>query len=1119
MVRGVSKGRLIAKTPADLLESAALCRSMLQGQIEHLRVPQGCLDVLAQQVIACVAMEPWDVPALFDLVRGAYPYQNLEPDAFESVLRLVSGRFPTESFRDLRARVVWDRTHNRLSSLPGTAHLALVGGGTIPDTGQFPVYLGDGGPRLGELDEEFVFERRVGETFVLGNSTWQIMAIEPHRVIVGKAEGRNAVMPFWRGESASRSRELGEAVGCLSRELAERIDDPELLPWIERECRLTSAAARHLKQYLLRQKRLAGVVPDDRTILIESFLDQAGELGLAVLSPFGGKFHHALKIALLGKIRHRFGLSPACLHTDDGLLFRLPGMDDPPLNLFDGLTSELAERLIREELPETALFGLRFRQNAGRALLMPRPDPAKRAPLWLQRIRSKDLLQVAKQFADFPIVIETMRECLDDDLDLPRLRDVLDSIQSGAIRVVRRRGEIPSPFTSELIFLFTASQIYEWDEPKRSDRKPVGSVVDDDLLQPLLRGGPLDEWLDPQAIGRVDNRLRRLGQPPRTADEMAEHLRLLGDLTVAEVFGPMNALLIELRETDRAITIELPGVSEQLRWVLTEQVPLYHTAFLGAEGTPAEAIDDARVTIVRRFLRTHALIGLAELTARYPISSAEATEILDRWSEEGKVVRLGESGSTMETRWAERENLNEMRRMTVAVRRRESLAVAPEVFADFLLRRQYVHPSTRGEGSAFVELVLEQLQGFAAVAADWESEILPRRIKDYRPAWLDDVLGRAAWLWRAEKGARDEPRVAFFLRDFAGELGFKGESSPLSDHEEKMMELLSRHGASFATDLARLGGMEPSRLHRALRELLDRGLVTNDRFDPLRSGSDSTLHALAEAAATSRQGHSLRIRPKRVLVPRAEGRWSRLDPRAADPESGLLAWAGVLLERYGVLTREVVASEASAPSWADLAPLLGRAEWRGEIRRGYFVEGLSGVQYALEEAALELGRLGAASSAPAPLVLISATDPANIYGAGAPLDVELLEGGVARLPRASGNFLVLKCGRPILIIESFGKRLTGLSWAPQADIDSALNFLPTLTSSKRRILKVETYNGVATLESPGAARLAELGFVRDYPGMAYYASWSTASSESRPSLRECPCTAVITSPPAISYDH
>jgi len=1115
VVQGVSKGRLIAKTPGDLLESAALCRAMLEGAIEPLRVPHGCLDVLAQQVIACIAMEPWDVPALFDLVRSAYPFHDLPAEAFESVLRLVSGRFPTPEFRDLRARVCWDRIHNRLQALPGTAQLALVGGGTIPDTGQFPVYLGEGGPRLGELDEEFVYERRVGETFALGNSTWRIDLIEPHRVVVGKAEGRTAVMPFWRGENAARSAELGAAVGALAREIADRLDDPGLQSWLECECRLEPAAARCLRQYIARQKRLAEAVPSDRTILIETFLDPAGELGLAVLTPFGGKLHHALKLALVGRIRHRFGITPACLHADDGLLFRLPQMDEPPLDLLDGLSGELAERLIREELPETALFGLRFRQNAARALLMPRPDPAKRTPLWLQRLRAKDLLQVAQQFPDFPIVLETVRECLDDDLDLPRLRSLLSAIEEGTVQVVRRQGEVPSPFASELIFLFTAAHLYEWDEPKRSDRRPVGSVVDEDLLEPLLRGGPLEDWLAPEAVGRVENRLRQIGRPPRTVDEAAERLRLLGDLTRSEVGGGMDDLLAALRSAGRALTIELAGTSEPLRWISAEEEPLYRAAFLVAAGPDQEA----RGSIVRRFLQTHVLVGLSDLTARYPIAADEAAELLERWSEEGKVIRIKEGGAPGETRWAERENLAEIRRLTVAVRRRESLAVLPEVFADFLLRRQYVHPATRGQGLAHVELVLERLQGFAAPARLWEDEILPRRVKDYRPGWLDEVLGRGAWLWRAEAGGRDEPRVAFLPRDFPVEPPGEPASLDLSQNEQLVLELLERHGASFAADLARVGGVDPSQVRGSLSSLAGRGLVTNDRFDPMRPGSDSTLHALSEAAAARRAGRLLRTRPRRSLAARPEGRWWRLDRPASDPESRLLAWAGVLLDRYGVLAREVVALESSpsAPSWGDLAPLLARAEWRGELRRGYFVEGLSGVQYAAEEAASELARLAAAppygtalqavagpseaggakdtraSSALSRHVLVCSADPANIYGAGAPLDIELLDDGVARLPRLPGNFLVLRDGRPILIIESHGKRLTGLPWASQAEMDGALPLLLNLAGPNRRILKVETYNGGPAAASPAAARLTEVGFVRDYTGMAYYAGWPQAS--------------------------
>ncbi len=922
VVRGVSKGRLIAKTMADLLETAALCRAMLRGEIEPLCVPQNCLDVLAQQVIACVAVDPWDVPALFDLVKGAYPFHQLSAETFENVLRLVSGRFPSPGLRDLRARVVWDRIHNRLAALPGTARLALTSGGTIPDTGQFPVYLGEGGPRLGELDEEFVYERRVGETFALGDSRWRIEIIDPHRVVVAKAEGRSAVMPFWHGESAARSAELGEAVGILSREIVERLGDADLPDWLSRECRLTRPAARALRNHVSRQHRLAGTVPDDRTILIESFVDQTGELSLAVLAPLGGKLHHALKLALAGRIRDRFGLNPACLHADDGLLFRLPMMDDPPLDLFDGLTSAAAEELIRAELAETALFGLRFRQSAARALLMPRPDPGKRTPLWLQRLRAKDLLQVARQFPDFPIVLETVRECLDDDLDLPRLRSLLDRIQAGEVRVVSRRGEIPSPFASELIFGFTAAHIYEWDDPKRSDRKSLGSVVDEDLLEPLLRGEKPEEWLDRDAIGRVENRLRHVGRPPRTVEEMAERLRLLGDLTASEISGPMNGFLAELEALDRAVLIELPGTAERSRYIAAEEEPLYRRAFLDR----ADEDETATESIVRRFLQTHALIGLTDLTARYPIAAPLAAELLERWCEEGKVVKVAGDGEGQEPRWAERENLAEIRRATVASRRGESLAVIPEVFADFLVRRQFVHPSTLVEGPQGVERVLEQLQGFAAPASLWENEILPRRVKNYQPPWLDRVLGNGDWLWRAQGTGRDEPRVAFFGQDFPVGSLVEPHSAllSLSVTEQTVLDLLTQHGASFATDLARHAGAEPSAVRRALNGLMVRGLVSNDRFDPLRPGSEATLDALSEASQSRRAGLRPRPRPRRHSGAQAEGRWWRIAPAECDAESRLLAWAGVLLERYGVLAREVLALEPAAPPWGEIAPFLSR---------------------------------------------------------------------------------------------------------------------------------------------------------------------------------------------------
>jgi ATP-dependent helicase Lhr and Lhr-like helicase len=1118
LVGQTSKGRLIAKTAGDLLESAALARAMIRGDVEVLKVPTNCLDVLVQQVIACVAVDRWRVPDLFDLVRAAYPYRNLNAEAFEAVLKLASGRYQLEALRDLRPRISWDRVHNQLHALPGSAKLAIVGGGTIPDTGQFPLYLGYEGPKLGELDEEFVLERRVGETFLFGTSTWRIDAIDPQRVIVSPAEGRAGVVPFWRGESVGRTGELGESVGELSRELSERKDDPDAVAWLQSECSLDARSAGHLLDYIQRQHRQAGAVPDDRTILVETFRDQTGELGLAVLSPFGSKFHHALKLVLQGRLRERLGIELASLHASDGVLLRLPQCDEPPLDVFDGLTPESAEELLRSELGESALFGLRFRQNAGRALLMPRPDPAKRSPLWLQRIRAKDLLQAVRRFADFPIVIETYRECLEDDLDLPRLRQVLESVTTGEVRVVTRQKDNPSPFASSLIFRFTLAYLYEWDEPKRGDLPRRGLEVSGDLLDGLLAPESYEIWLDPAAVGRVEARLRGSGKPPRTADEMAEWLRRFGDLASAELFGPMAGFLKELEFTDRATRIVFDGVRDPERWILSEDLELYRAAFSASVSEfddrrseprrPAVAndpvfrdeanlaADSPLKTIALRFLQTRALIGLDDLIDRYPLDPAEATDLLERLAETAGLVRL-DGGGEGDLRYADRRNLDEVRRLSIALKRRETIAVSPEAYCDFVARRQHVHPDTHREGAAAVLGVLEQLQGFAATADFWEAELLPRRVRDYRPGWLDEALSLGEWRWRAEGDSRGEPRVAIVSREFAGNWPIAAAdaelAAPPGPEGEAVLEQLRRGGAQFAVDLARSTGLSPSRVRIALTGLVARGLVANDRFDPLRANGQSMSLALARAASAS-VAAGARTRPRlasarRASSDRGEGRWSLNHEIARDAETMAFAWAQVLLDRHGVLSRETVALDAWAPPWRDLAPWLAQAELRGELRRGYFVEGLSGVQYALADTAEELARLAGRAPTAAKPLLLSTLDPANQYGSGAPFDIPLLEGGTARLIRSASNFIVLLAGRPVLIIEAAGRRLTGLASAAEPELKAALALVPTLAGPQRRVLKVETYNNAATLASPVAPWLEGLGFVRDHPGMAYYAGW------------------------------
>ena len=578
-----SKGRLIPKTPADLLEQAVLAREMTAGRVEAIRTPMNCLDVLAQQVVALAAMDDWTVPDLYALVRSAYPYRDLSPQAFETTLEMVSGRYrfaesaprrsrdregaeevvepsplphgrgsdeaPARTLEALQPRVSWDRVHNRLLALPGSRHTALVNGGVIPDVGQYAAYAGNG-LRIGELDEEFIYERRVGDAFLLGTNAWRLDRIEADRVIVSPAEGAPATVPFWRGEGGGRTYDLGLAIGAFLRDLKERIDAPDLLDWLQRACHLDANTARNLRQHVTRQLIATGSLPTDRTLQVEASRDQLGDWQTVLLSPLGTRLHLSLRMALEARLRQRLGYRPQCMHHNDGVLLRFTDMDEPLLDLFDGLTPENVEELVLDELADSPLFALRFRQNAARSLLMPRGQAGRRAPLWLQRMRGRDLLQVCRRHPDFPVVAETFRECLQDHLDVPRLQQLLSDIRDGKVEIATRRAETPSPFASGLLFSFTAAYMYQYD---RTEAEGAGAgTLDRRLLEQLVAPERQAHLLDPRAIHQVERRLRGLGQPPRSATEAAEWLRRLGDLSPSELEGPMAAFLQELETDGRA---------------------------------------------------------------------------------------------------------------------------------------------------------------------------------------------------------------------------------------------------------------------------------------------------------------------------------------------------------------------------------------------------------------------------------------------------------------------------------------------------------------------------------------------------------------------------------------
>ncbi len=1110
-----SKGRLIPKTLPDLLNQAVLAAEMAAGRVEALRVPMNCLDVLAQQIIAMTAMDDWPVNDLYHLVRQAYPYRDLTPTAFDAVLEMVSGRYrftectphapredgrhaerddytitPTQQLAALQPRISWDRVHQRLQALPGSQRLALVHGGTIPDTGQYAVYT-TRGLRIGEVDEEFVYERRIGDTFLLGTSAWRIDRIDTDRVVVFPAEGTPAMVPFWRGESTGRSHDLGLAQGQFLRELEQRLDQPDCLDWLRRDYFLDGASAHNLRDYVRRQKARTGCLPTDRVLQIEASRDPLGDWQVILLNPLGRALNLSLRLALEHRLHQRLGYHPQCLHHDDGILIRLTESEEPVVDLFAGLTPENVRDMILEELADSALFALRFRQNAARALMMPRGAAGKRAPLWLQRLRGRDLLQVARRHADFPIIAETFRECLHDHLDLPRLQQLLADIAAGTIEVQTRRLEMPSPFAAGLLFAFTMAFMYQYDDVESDERR--SGPLDQALLDQLIghAGRPLP--LEPRAVSQVDRRLRNVGQPPRSKAETAEWLRRLGDVSHRELEGPVQGFLRELELDGTVKIIDLRTPADPERWILTEEADLYRTAF-AADIDDAAKAQEAAAAILRRFLETHALIGLDDILERYPLERTWAIRQLEEWTKSGRLVRV-EAAQTEPLQWSAPENFAQMQRGTLSLLRREVMTCPAAQFADFVLRWQHVHPATQAHNSDGVRAILQRLQGCLVPIELWEQSILPARCRDYVPRYLDDLIAAGQWTWYCGRAGESEA-VAFVEREILPKLSPPSSANvELDQASSAILEALRSRGALFAADLAAQAGLPVPLTRACLWSLLRAGFATNDQYDILRKGEPPRADEAPPMRSRGELRAFLRDSRRRQSATWPEGRWSLMPWGQPDPESAAFLQARLLLDRFGLVSRELAVMSGTPTPWRVLYEILSRLELAGDVRRGYFVEGLSGAQFAWPDAARKLQESALPSHAEAPALLVHSLDPANLYGSGAALELPISAPEPRAFQRRAGNWLVAKAGRPVLVIEQHGKRLTTMPAAGDVELMQATDCLPDLLKRMpgrdvRHKLQVETWNDQPVTGTIGKDLLEHVGFVRDYQAMTLYAVWN-----------------------------
>ena len=1089
-----STGKIFPKFRGDLVEAAVVVERMRAAAIEETRIPRNPLDVLAQQLVAICAHDRWTVDQLHALVTRAHSFRDLSREQLTGVLDMLSGRYPSDEFADLKPRLVWDRQTDEVASRNDARVVAITSGGTIPDRGLYGVFLpgddaGRGGRRVGELDEEMVYESRVGETFLLGASTWRIEEIKPDRVIVTPAPGEPGKMPFWHGDAVGRPIELGRAIGAFLREF-EPMKPDVAVARLRDDHALDEMAARNLVAYLAEQRVVTGVLPTDRTIVVERFRDELGDWRVALLTPFGGRVHAPWSMAIESRLREHHGVDVQAMWSDDGIAVRLPeGIET------DGSTIESAllldpdeiEELLMAELGGSALFAARFRENAARALLLPRRRPGQRTPLWMQRQKSADLLSVASRYGSFPIILETYREVLRDVFDMPALVDLLASIRSRRIRVVSVESRSASPFASSLLFDYVGSFMYEGDAPL-GERRAQALALDRELLGELLGTEELRELLDPEAVGDLELELQGLAgaRRARTIDGVADLLRRVGDLRTDEVAARCDgeldpaAALAELEGSRRAVRVRIAG---EERWIAIEDVARYRDAVgasppAGVAETWLEATDAPLDALLLRWARSHAPFTAEAPASRWGVARATVEERLRGLAAAGSLLEGAFRPGGTAHEFTDADVLRQLRRRSLARLRREVEPVEADVFARFLPAWQGVGSASGGLGR-LIEVVA-QLEGVPIPASVLERDVLRARVPGYTPRLLDELgaAGEVVWIGRGSLG-RDDGRIALYRRDRVDLLASAGasEDRPSEPIHDAIRQHLVRRGASFFPQLrsAISEARSDDELLDALWDLVWSGETTNDTFAALRALSLPRTRS----KSAPRPGRLVALGP-----PRAAGRWSLVADLVGEertPTERGHAIATALLERQGVVTREGAAAEGIVGGYAAVYPVLRAMEESGRARRGYFVAGLGAAQFALPGA---VDRLRAVRDDEGTVRVLAATDPAQPYGAA--LAWPRPEGD-ERLPlqRAAGAYVVLVDGHAVLYLERGGRGLITLPAAADGGRAArAVAALPSLVAPEgpHRELRLERVDRAPVGESSLADALRAAGFRPSYRG-------------------------------------
>ncbi|SJN16495.1 Probable ATP-dependent helicase lhr [Microbacterium esteraromaticum] len=1119
----VSRASLFPKHRGDVLHTAIVTERMLAGQIEAITVPRNPLDILAQQTVAACALDAISVEEWFETVRRSAPFQSLPRSAYEATLDLLAGRYPSDEFAELRPRLVWDRDAGTLTGRPGAQRIAVTSGGTIPDRGLFGVFVAGEttGARVGELDEEMVYESRVGDVFTLGTTSWRIAEITHDRVNVLPAYGQPGKVPFWHGDGIGRPFELGEALGRFSREVSTA--DPAKAQQRLIDAGLDERARDNLMGYLTEQREATGTLPTDRTLTVERGHDEAGDWRVILHSPYGMKVHAPWALAINARVRERLGVEGSAVASDDGIIVRIPDADaEPPgaeLFVFD---ADEIEQMVTAEVGGSALFASRFRECAARALLMPRMNPNKRTPLWQQRQRSAQLLEVARRHPTFPVILETLREVLQDVYDLPSLRRLITDVSERRIRLIETEPAQPSPYARDLLFGYVGAFMYEGDSPL-AERRAAALSVDPALLGELLGTVEMRELLDPDVIAQFEREAQRL-DPQRRArgiEGVADLLRMLGPLDASEVAARLteteqesstettsspdadvspadvrraSAHLAELITARRVIPVQIAG---QSRFAVIEDAGRLRDALGSAlpVGIPVaflEPVADPLGDLVSRHARTHGPFTTASVAERLGLGAAVARHTLQRLESAGRLTSgfflpADATDGTGESEWCDTEVLRRLRMRSLAAIRGSVEPVSERAYARFL--PDWQHLTRPLEGLDGVLTVIEQLAGVPIPASAWESLVLPSRVRDYTPALLDELTsaGEVVWSGHGALPGRDG-WVSLHPVDLAPfTLPIPDERPAPGSLEERILDALRLSGASFAGGLRAMVNAENEQsVLDALWTLTWEGHITNDTFSPVRAliAGGSQAHKSTRRAPRTRAYRGVSLARPAARPPSVGGRWAVLPETTPPPTQTVPAdaakratvTAGLLLDRYGVVTRGSVQAEGVPGGFAQAYRMLAGFEEAGHCRRGYVIEKLGAAQFAASTTVDRLRTFaGLTDPPPRKATTLAATDPANPYGAA--LGWPRLDEVSHRPGRKAGGLVVLVDGALVLYLERGGR--TVLAFDDDADVLRAAASDLAATARTRRLdtLTVEKINGAPIYGTPFATALQEAGFV------------------------------------------